>query len=116
MVVQGNGDVGIGTSSPVSTLEVGGTVGLKTKTAQVAGTNNPDGTGEIWIYGSGGGTITLPTASTCTNRVYVIINQTGTSRTISPGWHDLTTTTQTSLGSSAALWVVSDGTNWLQIK
>lgn len=115
MTVASNG-VGIGTTSPVSALDFNGAIGMKAKTGLAAGTTNPDNTGQIWIYSSGTGTITLPTASTCTNRTVVIINQTGSSRTISPGWKDLVTSSQTSLGSSVALWLVSDGSNWLQIK
>lgn len=109
------GNVGIITTSPTSTLEINGAVAMKVKTAQAAGTNNPDNTGEIWLYSSGTGTITLPTASTCTNRIYVILNQTGAARTIS-SYKDLSAAAQTSLANSSSLWVASDGTNWQQIK
>ncbi len=110
-----NKELGVGTSTPNSTLEVNGTVAAKFKTPLAAGTDNPDGTGMVWRYTSGTGTITLPAASTCANRMYVIINQTGTTRTIS-SYRDLTTTPQTTISSSVALWIMSDGTNWYQIK
>jgi len=115
LVLGSNVNVGIGTSSPESTLDVNGSFAAAFKTPLVAGTTNPDATAMVWRYTSGSGTITLPTASTCEGRIIVIINQTGTSRTIS-SYRDLTTTPQTSLGSSVALWVMSDGSEWWQIK
>jgi hypothetical protein len=69
----------------------------------------------VWRYSTGTGNITLPGAGTCPNRIYVIINQTGTTRNIST-YRDLTTTNQTTLGSSVALWLMSDGSQWWQIK
>ena len=98
-----------------STFAVEGSVATTFKTPLVAGTTNPDATGMTWRYTSGSGTITLPAASTCPDRIYVIINQTGSTRTIS-SYRDLTTNTQTTLGSSVALWLQSDGTDWWQIK
>jgi hypothetical protein len=96
-------------------MDVLGAFGLKAKTAQVAGTNNPDATGGIWFYSSGSGTITLPAASSNTNRVYVILNNTGAGRTIS-SYQDLSNAPQTSVANNTSLWIVSDGTNWRQIK
>jgi collagen type VII alpha len=115
MVVQGNGYVGINNSAPASTLDVNGSVGAKIQSGIAAGTTNPDATGMVWRYTTGTGTITLPDASTCTNRIYAIINQTGATRTIS-SYRDLTTTAQTTLSTSTSLWIMSDGTNWYQIK
>jgi hypothetical protein len=108
-------ELGVATSTPNSTLEVNGSVAAKFQTPLVAGTTNPDATGLVWRYTTGSGTITLPTASTCTNRMYVIINQTGTTRNIS-SYRDLVTNVQTTLGSSQALWIMSDGSQWWQIK
>ena len=110
-----NKELSVGTSVANSTLEVNGSVATKFKTPLVAGTTNPDATGMVWRYNSGTGTITLPGASTCPNRMYVIINQTGSTRNIST-YRDLTTTNQTTLGSSVALWLMSDGVEWWQIK
>jgi len=109
-----NGSFGVGNSSPASTLDVNGSVGAKFESGIATGTN-PDATAMVWRYTTGSGAITLPAASSCTNRMYVIINQTGTTRTIS-SYRDLTTTPQTTLGSSVALWIMSDGTNWFQVK
>jgi Head domain of trimeric autotransporter adhesin len=111
-----NGNVTVNSNAAsTSTFAVNGSVATKFKTPLVAGTTNPDATGMTWRYTSGSGTITLPSASTCPDRIYVIINQTGSTRTIS-SYRDLTTTPQTTLGSSVALWLQSDGTEWWQIK
>jgi trimeric autotransporter adhesin len=115
MRISNLGNIGIGTPSPTSTLQVTGSVATKFKTPLVAGTSNPDATGMTWRYTSGTGAITLPAANTCADRIYVIINQTGATRTIS-SYRDLTTTPQTTLASSVALWLQSDGTEWFQIK
>lgn len=96
-------------------LNAAGALGLKVKTAQVAGTNNPDATGGIWLYASGTGTITLPAAASSTDRIFIIMNNTGAGRTIS-SYRDLTNTAQTSVANNTSLWIVSDGTNWRQIK
>ncbi|MBI5216457.1 MAG: hypothetical protein HY960_11960 [Ignavibacteriae bacterium] len=114
-IIRSTGFVGINTSSNKSTLDVNGSVGMRMKTNQIAGTNNPDETATTWIFTTGAGTINLPTASNCTNRMYVIINKTGATRTVS-GYYDLSDTFQTSLATATALWVQSDGTNWLQVK
>ena len=109
------GNIGVGTQTANSKLEVDGPIAMKVKTAQVAGTNNPDATGEYWFYTSGSGAISLPAASTCTNRMYVILNNTGATRTITT-YKDLTLTNQTTILNNTSLWIVSDGTNWQQIK
>ena len=108
-------ELGVATSTPSSTFEVNGSVAAKFKTPLTAGTDQPDGSGMVWRYSTGSGNITLPGASTCPNRMYVIINQTGSTRNIST-YRDLTTTNQTTLGSSVALWLMSDGSQWWQIK
>lgn len=119
MVLGGTGvdavNVGIGTTAPLSTFDVIGAIGMKVKSGQVAGTNNPDNTACTWIYGSGAGTITLPAASTCSNRTYVIVNKTGATVNIS-SYNDLAGVTQTTLAASTSITVVSDGANWEQIR
>ena len=109
-IIEGN--LGIGTVSPFSTIDVNGSVGMKAKTTLNAGTNNPDGSATVWIYTSGGGVVTLPSASSCPNRMYVLINYT-ISNTISTyinSQHISSTAFPTSL------WLISDGSNWWQIK
>jgi trimeric autotransporter adhesin len=119
MILGGTGanavSVGIGTTAPASTLDVIGSVGMQVNSSQVVGTNNPDNTASIWIYSSGTGNITLPAASTCTNRMYVIVNKTGATANIS-SYNDLTNTAQTTLTTATSITIVSDGSNWQQIR
>lgn len=110
-----NGNVGIGTTSPVSTLDVTGTFGTTVKTAQVAGTNHPDGTAAVWMYASGTGTITFPAASSCANRRYTIVNQTTASRTTS-FYISLANSGTTTIAAFTSIEIISDGTSWYQIK
>ncbi|HYV92654.1 MAG TPA: kelch repeat-containing protein [Chitinophagales bacterium] len=114
MTILGDGNVGIGTILPVSMLDVNGAMGMKVKAAQVIGTNNPDATAGIWIYSSGSGTVTLPAANTCANRMYMLVNQT-TAATIS-SYKNLSNSNSTTLSANSTLWLVSDGTNWYQFK
>ena len=119
MVLGGTGadavNVGVGTTAPLSTLDVIGAIGMKVKNNQVAGANNPDNTATTWIYKSGSGNITFPAAASCTNRTYIIVNKTGATANIS-SYNDLSGVAQTTLATATSLTVVSDGANWEQIR
>jgi trimeric autotransporter adhesin len=106
---------GIGTTTPLSTLEVTGTTGLTIKSAQVAGTNNPDNTASIWHYTSGTGAITLPAAASYSNRLFVIVNQTGATLNTS-SYNNLAGAAQTTLATGTSIMIVSNGTAWLRIR
>lgn len=108
-------NVGIGTTTPLSTLEVTGAGSMAIKSGQVAGTNNPDNTASVWRYNSGTGSITLPDATAYANRLYLIANQTGAALTIS-SYNDLAGTAQTILAAGSSIMIVSDGVTWLQIR
>lgn len=108
-------NVGVGINSPTSTMHINGGFATTVKTAQAAGTNNPDNTAAVWVYSSGTGTITLPAAGTCSGRRYVILNQTGGACTTST-YIDITTASVTSVANNTSIEVISDGTNWRQIK
>jgi hypothetical protein len=106
---------GIGTTAPTSKLEVVGATAYTVKSGVVAGTDNPDNTASYWVYSSGTGSITLPAASTCANRIYVLVNSTGAGRTIS-SYNNLAAVASTTLAAGTPITLVSDGTNWLQIR
>lgn len=108
------GDFSKDSMSVNGSLNIAGAMGLKVKTSQVAGTNNPNATGGIWIYSSGTGTIDLSSAD-YTDRVVIILNNTGATRTIST-YRDLGNTAQTTIANNVSLWLVYDGTSWRQIK
>jgi hypothetical protein len=116
MTVYGtDGYVGVATSTPTSTLDVNGSMGMKINSGRTAGTHNPDATAMIWRYTSGTGSITLPAASSCTNRTYVIINATGSTRSLT-AYKDFTNTYQVVIANATAVWLTSDGSDWFQIK
>lgn len=103
--------VGIGTTNPVSTLDVNGSVSANVFTT--AGNLTLDDTHHTVILG-GNHNITLPAANTCNGRIYVIKNPTTNTPTIS-SFHDLTGTATIALSAETTIWLQSDGTNWQQI-
>ncbi len=105
---------GVGTTTPLSTFDITGTAGMTIKSGQVAGTNNPDNTASVWLYTSGTGTITLPAATDCANRIYIIVNQTGATVNIS-SYNNLAGTAQTTQ-PTGSMMIVSNGTNWLRVR
>ncbi len=118
MMIDNSGNVGIAHSNPNATLDINGTIGMKIKSNQQIGTNNPDNSASIWQYTSAASTsstITLPTASTCTNRCYTIINTTSSVRNIS-FFYDLGSIGTSTIAAKTSITLISDGTNWVQVK
>ncbi|MBC3759686.1 hypothetical protein H7U19_14830 [Hyunsoonleella sp. SJ7] len=103
--------VGIGTTAPVSTLDVNGSFSADVSTT--SGNLTLDDTHHTIVLG-GNHNITLPVANTCDGRIYVIKNPTTNTPTIS-SYNDLNGTATTTLQSQTTIWVQSDGTNWEQI-
>ncbi|MEX0811786.1 MAG: hypothetical protein WD048_06190, partial [Chitinophagales bacterium] len=110
-----SGNTGIGHETPVSSLDVDGTLGVKVKTGLAAGTDNPDEEAVVYIYSGGTGSIALPTASSVTNRVYTIVNSTGGVRTIT-SYVNLNGASVSNIGNGTSIEIISDGTNWYQIR
>ena len=115
LTVLKNGKSGFGDDTPTSTVDINGTFATTVITGQTAGSNDPDESATIWIYSTGSGTIFLPAANTCINRRYIIVNNTGGARSIS-SYRALGGAASTTIGNGASLELVSDGTNWYQIK
>ncbi len=63
---------------------------------------------------TGSHSITLPTASTCEGRVYILKNRTNANRTIST-YRDQANSNTTTIPSETMLTIQSDGTDWEQI-
>ena len=116
------GNVGVGTATPNSTLQVNGSVSIP-----YAVINTPGGytltAGDHTIRRFGNvNNIIFPDASTCIGRVYTIIssNRTGSNVGISPVlgqtvYDDVTNTTITFLTPNQRITVQSDGANWIVI-
>lgn len=111
--ITGTGLVGIGNITPTSTMEVAGSVGYAITTTSTNLTL--DATHYTVIITGGTPSITLPAASGCTRRIYVIVNQTLTGRTIST-YKDFTGSNSTTVGGYGSITVQSNGTNWYRIQ
>lgn len=109
---------GIATTAPLSVLDVNGAMGLKVRGALTSSSTNPDNTAGIWIYTTNSGPITLPAANTCANRMYVIANRAITPILMNPAtsYIGLNGILATNIAASSAIWIVSDGSVWQQIR
>ena len=114
MVVQGNGYMGLGTSSPNSTLDINGSVTVATTVVNSSNGTITLGSSNYCVIYNGstsGNTLNFPAASTCAGRVYVIINH--STGVVSTGSYFINNST--SLGSVSAgnqVTVISDGNEW----
>lgn len=108
-------NLGVKTDHAVSALEVNGTMAIKVRSGLESGTDQPDDTAGIWIYTTATGDISLPVAANFHSRIYTIVNKTASNITIST-FKNLTNTTQTTLAAGTSIEIVSDGTDWQQIR
>jgi hypothetical protein len=119
MRISQNGNVGIGTVSPNSTLSVGGSLTMPLRTGNTAYTITA--TDHVVIHtGSSARTWTLPAASTCSGRIYILVNNgtgsadiTLTQSVRTSG--SVTTTTLPITAGSNTFQIVSDGASWIKI-
>ena len=113
VINQSSGNVGIATSSPLSTFDVTGSTGASiTTTSTNISLNIAHST---VILTSGTPIVTLPSASSCTRRVYTVVNNTGSNCTVS-SYVPFGGATSTSLANATSYTLQSDGTNWYRIK
>jgi hypothetical protein len=113
MTITGTGNVGINNISPNSTFEANGSVGYP---ITVTSSNTTLGaTNYTLILTSGTPTVTLPAAAAGNaRRIYVVVNQTGTARTIS-SYKDFSNATATTVAANSSITIQSDGSNWYRI-
>ncbi|MFM2048060.1 MAG: hypothetical protein RI955_608 [Bacteroidota bacterium] len=107
------GMMGVSTSSPKSTLDVNGSFGanITVATTAVALTQS----NYTVILSNATANVTLPAAAANANRVYHIVNNSGSARTIT-GYIAIGGLTQTTVANSVAIVLQSNGTNWYQIQ
>lgn len=110
VTVKNNGNVGIGSTTPSSTLEIDGSFAAKIRTAIAGAVNNDDHT----VVFTTTGNITLPAVATCTGRIYVLKNTSGVNSTID-SYLDANGNPTTVLPPGVT-WLQSDGINWHEIK
>jgi hypothetical protein len=114
--ITGSGNIGIGNSTPNSTLSLTGSLGM----TFYSGTGNytVKVTDYVVINSGTASTWTLPAASTCAGRIYRLVNQGSGPMTITPAVKAASATTVSSLAPTAGsntMEVMSDGTDWIII-
>lgn len=107
--------VGIGTSYPSSKLQVVGTFATNGKDDLIAGVNQPDESATVWVYTTSSGAITLPSAIDCPGRRYVIVNNTGSSLSIS-SYKAIGNVSSVTIAANKAIEVVAIAGTWYQIQ
>jgi hypothetical protein len=116
IVPSGGGSVGIGTTTPVSTLEVSGSLGLKTNAITSATTLNQTHNIVLASAASSNYTITLPAAASNTGKTYYIKKTDNTVYTITIDGNASETidgaTTLVLYVQYDAVRIVCDGSNW----
>jgi hypothetical protein len=113
-VIVNAGNMGVATSTPNSALEVNGAIATTIK--EVTASTTLDNTAEIWYLSTAPSTFTLPAANTCPNRRYVLVAR-GVIITTSVGYIALVSGSSiTTVAANTSVEIISDGTNWLQIK
>ncbi len=114
------GNFGVANSSPLSTLDINGSIGVKrTTVADVSYAVTATDYIVAYTSLSTGRTVTLPTAVGIGNRIYIIIDETGTANT--NNITVATTSSQTINGAATkvinsafgSLKVYSNGANWI---
>ncbi|MEO8149592.1 MAG: hypothetical protein ABI723_18280 [Bacteroidia bacterium] len=113
MTILGSGFVGVGTTSPVSTFDVQGSIGHTVRIT--SGAITLAATDYCVINNGAAATWTLPTVGTCTGRVIIITNHGSGSITTSPAYRTATATTTTTIAVATSVQLISDGTEWRKL-
>jgi hypothetical protein len=121
MTVTLNGNVGIGTSTPNSPLQVKGSLAVPYDIDSVTNDTLTAANHTVRRFGQGTNLV-FPDASSCRGRTYVIINSNGTGSNLnfttvnSQGiYDDVTNTNFTYIAPNTRIQVQSDGTGWIVI-
>lgn len=123
MINRTTGTVNIGNegvSTTATTIDIKGSVGVKVKTVVTSNNSTTlNGSDYMVVYGGTitNNTITIPQASTCSGRVYYIINHSSSAVSInnSISYFTANGVVSTSIAAGASVQIVSDSTNWHKI-
>lgn len=102
-----------GATTPVSTLDVTGSVGSAIRL--ISATRILDATDHTIIVTNSAAVVTLPAAASATRREYLVVNQTASSVTIS-SYLDFSGTSAITISANSSITIQSDGSNWYRIK
>jgi hypothetical protein len=114
VTIQNDGNVGIGTTSPVSSLDINGSLGCKVTT--ITSTTTLNNTHNIVLCNSGAYTVTLPAAASNTGRIYYIknIDTDGDNITVDGNGSETIDGSATYILDAylQSIKIISDGSNW----
>ena len=112
--VNSSGNFGIGTASPQSTLQVNGSVAISVATKSASYTLTASDYCIIYTGSTTGQTITLPAATGCTGRLYMLVNQSTVAFSTSTFYSGSTSAT-TTVAAGTNVQLVSDGVVWRKV-
>lgn len=110
------GLVGIGSGTPLSTLDVQGSFGHEV--TAISASTTADATATVWLVDASGGavTLTLPTAASADRRVYHVKKTDSSLNAVTIDGSGAETidgaATQTLIAQYESIQIVSDGTSW----
>ena len=109
------GDFGIGIIEPTSTFHVDGSIANSITVISADLVLDQSHKTVIIPLGSTF-TVTLPTASGMTGRIYTIINNSVASKSLTENYINLAGSSINTINAASSIEVQSDGTNWYQIR
>lgn len=115
ITIDNTGYTGIRTINPQSFLDVNGSTGSPIQTTSLNTTLDEFDHTLVITNIAGAITVTLPAASTCSRREYVIVNQDNGAKTIT-SYLDFTGVSSTAVPANGSITLQSNGTNWYRIR
>jgi len=115
MVLKDAGNVGIGTTNPITTLQVNGGLALKSVRVATAGYTALITDHTIHLVAGASGTITIPSAGSSNGRIILFANDSGTGVNTSIAYRQTSGVTTNSINGNQRVTIQSDGTEWFQI-